>query len=345
MCGSCSGLWSGSRRCIYRSQLCRNQSAGSFRTECKQFKEFFFRKSQPDEYRQCSGSFRCFRNRKRGNAEHCGNYKYRNGILSDILGTQQQQSESAGSGIIIKQDSKYLYIATNNHVVADADSLKVQFVDNETVECKVQGTDASDDLAVVKVALSDIKDSTLKEIKVATVNEDTDTLEVGQGVIAIGNALGYGQSVTNGIISALGRTVTVQDEQTGETVVNNNMIQTNAAINPGNSGGALLNASGEVVGINSAKYSDTSVEGFGYAIPMSDAMPIVEQLIEKGQVDQSKAAFLGIQGQDISSSVASAYNMPQGVYVYQVVSDHRQKKQDFVRGILLQNLTARQLQV
>lgn len=159
-------------------------------------------------------------------------------------GTQQQQSESAGSGIIIKQDSKYLYIATNNHVVADADSLKVQFVDNETVECKVQGTDASDDLAVVKVALSDIKDSTLKEIKVATVNEDTDTLEVGQGVIAIGNALGYGQSVTNGIISALGRTVTVQDEQTGETVVNNNMIQTNAAINPGNSGGALLNASG-----------------------------------------------------------------------------------------------------
>ena len=236
---------------------------------------------------------------------------------------------------IIKQDSKYLYIATNNHVVADADSLKVQFVDNETVECKVQGTDASDDLAVVKVALSDIKDSTLKEIKVATVNEDTDTLEVGQGVIAIGNALGYGQSVTNGIISALGRTVTVQDEQTGETVVNNTMIQTNAAINPGNSGGALLNASGEVVGINSAKYSDTSVEGFGYAIPMSDAMPIVEQLIEKGQVDQSKAAFLGIQGQDISSSVASAYNMPQGVYVYQVVSGSPAEKAGLRQGDII----------
>ena len=161
------------------------------------------------------------------------------------------------------------------------------------------------------------------------------TLEVGQGVIAIGNALGYGQSVTNGIISALGRTVTVQDEQTGETVVNNNMIQTNAAINPGNSGGALLNASGEVVGINSAKYSDTSVEGFGYAIPMSDAMPIVEQLIEKGQVDQSKAAFLGIQGQDISSSVASAYNMPQGVYVYQVVSGSPAEKAGLRQGDII----------
>ena len=197
------------------------------------------------------------------------------------------------------------------------------------------GKDACDDLAVVKVALSDIKDSTLKEIKVATVNEDTDTLEVGQGVIALGNALGYGQSVTNGIISALGRTVTVQDEQTGETVVNNNMIQTNAAINPGNSGGALLNASGEVVGINSAKYSDTSVEGFGYAIPMSDAMPIVEQLIEKGQVDQSKAAFLGIQGQDISSSVASAYNMPQGVYVYQVVSGSPAEKAGLRQGDII----------
>lgn len=249
-------------------------------------------------------------------------------------GTQQQESQSAGSGIIIKQDDKYLYIATNNHVVANAESLTVQFCDNETVSCEVKGTDAADDLAVVKVALSSIKADTLKQIKVASVN-DSDELTVGQGVIAIGNALGYGQSVTNGIISALGRSVSVQDETTGKTVTNNNMIQTNAAINPGNSGGALLNAQGEVIGINSAKYSDTSVEGFGYAIPMSDAMPIINQLIEREKVDESQKAFLGIQGQDISSDVAQAYNMPEGVYVYQVVSGSAADKAGIRQGDII----------
>lgn len=233
-------------------------------------------------------------------------------------GVQEQESQSAGSGIIIKQDKDYLYIVTNNHVVADADSLTVQFSDGETVSCEVKGTDAPDDLAVVKVALENVKADTLNTIKIASVN-DSDELVVGQGVIAIGNALGYGQSVTNGIISALGRTVSVQDSTTGQTITNNNMIQTNAAINPGNSGGALLNAQGEVIGINSAKYSDTDVEGFGYAIPMSDAMPVVEQLIEREKVDESKQAFLGIQGQDISANVAEAYNMPEGVYVYAVI--------------------------
>lgn len=249
-------------------------------------------------------------------------------------GTQEQQSQSAGSGIIIKQDKKYLYIATNNHVVADADSLTVQFCDDETVSCEVKGTDEADDLAVVKVALSSIKKDTLNAIKIASVN-DSDDLQVGQGVIAIGNALGYGQSVTNGIISALGRSVSVQDETTGQTVTNNNMIQTNAAINPGNSGGALLNAQGEVIGINSAKYSDTSVEGFGYAIPMSDAMPIINQLIEREKVDQSQQAFLGIQGQDISSDVAKAYNMPKGVYVYQVVSGSAADKAGIRQGDII----------
>ena len=198
----------------------------------------------------------------------------------------------------------------------------------------MKGTDAADDLAVVKVTLSSIKADTLKQIKVASVN-DSDELTVGQGVIAIGNALGYGQSVTNGIISALGRSVSVQDETTGKTVTNNNMIQTNAAINPGNSGGALLNAQGEVIGINSAKYSDTSVEGFGYAIPMSDAMPIINQLIEREKVDESQKAFLGIQGQDISSDVAQAYNMPEGVYVYQVVSGSAADKAGIRQGDII----------
>jgi serine protease Do len=242
------------------------------------------------------------------------------GVVSyqTFWGVQEQESESCGSGIIISQDDKYLYIATNNHVVADAEALTVQFCDDETVSCEVQGTDSSDDLAVVKVELKSIEDETLEKIKVASVY-DSDDLVVGQGVIAIGNALGYGQSVTNGIISALGRTVTVQDSTTGETVTNTNMIQTNAAINPGNSGGALLNAQGEVIGINSAKYSDTDVEGFGYAIPMSDAMPLIEQLIENGEVEQPQTAYLGIYGQDISSNVAKAYNMPEGIYLYQLV--------------------------
>ena len=243
-----------------------------------------------------------------------------------MWGIQQKDSESCGSGIIVKQDDEYLYIATNNHVVADADSLTVQFCDDKTVSCEVKGT---------KVALKSIDSDTLSAIKVATISEDADSLEVGQGVIAIGNALGYGQSVTNGIISALGRTVTVQDEQTGETIVNNNMIQTNAAINPGNSGGALLNAQGEVIGINSAKYSDTSVEGFGYAIPMSDAMPIIEQLITKEKVEQAQSAFLGIQGQDISSDIASAYNMPEGVYVYQVVEGSAAEKAGIRQGDII----------
>ena len=251
-----------------------------------------------------------------------------------MWGVQEKDSESCGSGIIVKQDDKYLYIATNNHVVADAESLTVQFCNDKTVSCEVKGTDSADDLAVVKVALKSIDSDTLKAIKVATISKDSDSLEVGQGVIAIGNALGYGQSVTNGIISALGRTVTVQDEQTGETIVNNNMIQTNAAINPGNSGGALLNAQGEV-GINSAKYSDTSVEGFGYAIPMSDAMPIIEQLITKEKVDQAQSAFLGIQGQDISSDIASAYNMPEGVYVYQVVEGSAAEKAGIRQGDII----------
>lgn len=255
-------------------------------------------------------------------------------------GIEEKQGESAGSGIIIKQDDDYLYIATNNHVVEGADSLTVQFVDNETVTCEVKGTDRSDDLAVVKVALADIKQETLNAIRIATLAE-TDSLEVGQGVIAIGNALGYGQSVTNGIISALERTVTVQDTQTGQSIVNNNMIQTNAAINPGNSGGALLNANGEVIGINSVKYSDTDVEGFGYAIPMSDAMPIIDQLITREKVEESQSAYLGIQGKDITSDLAATLNMPEGIYVLEVVSGSAADKAGIRQGDIITEFDGR----
>ena len=233
-------------------------------------------------------------------------------------GTQQEQQESCGSGIIVQQDEEYLYIVTNNHVVQNADTLTVQFSNDSTASCEVKGTDPSDDLAVVKVALKNIEADTLQTIKVATIG-DSEKLKVGESAIAIGNALGYGQSVSVGYISALGRTVTVLDQTNGTTITNNNMIQTDAAINPGNSGGALLNSKGEVIGINSVKYTDTDVEGFGFAIPMADAMPIVQQLITREKVEETKSAYLGIQGQDISADMAETYNMPQGIYVYQAI--------------------------
>jgi serine protease Do len=233
---------------------------------------------------------------------------------------QTYESESCGSGIIIAQDADYIYIVTNNHVVSGADSLTVQFVDDTTVTCEIQGTDSSDDLAVVKAKISSIDQDTLNSIKVATVG-DSDSLKVGEATVAIGNALGYGQSVTTGIVSALGRTVTVSDSTySSETVTNTNLIQTDAAINPGNSGGALLNSKGEVIGINSAKYSDTDVEGIGYAIPITDAMEIVNQLIETGTVTSTQTAYLGIKGTDVSQDMYQVYGMPLGVYVYSVIS-------------------------
>ncbi len=233
--------------------------------------------------------------------------------------TQTYESESCGSGIIVAQDDNYLYIVSNNHVVSGADTLTVQFCDNSTVSAEVQGTAASKDLAVIKVSLDSIEESTLSAIKMATLG-DSSQLAVGEPAIAIGNALGYGQSVTTGCISALGRSVTVTDQSTRTTVVNNNLIQTDAAINPGNSGGALLNDEGEVIGINSVKYSDTDVEGIGYAIPISDAWKIIEQLISTGVYVDTQSAYIGIQGQDVSADVARAYNMPRGVYIHEVVA-------------------------
>ena len=248
--------------------------------------------------------------------------------------SQSYESQSAGSGIIIEEDDTYLYVATNNHVVEGADSLSVQFSDGSTVSAEVKGTDASHDLAVVKIEKSAIEADTLSTIKVATIGDSTQ-LKVGQATIAIGNALGYGQSVTTGVVSALGRTVSTQDSSSGTTVTNDNLIQTDAAINPGNSGGALLNTNGEVIGINSVKYSDTSVEGIGYAIPMEDAQPIITQLITQEKVDESKQAYLGIQGYDVSSDIAQKYNMPEGVFVYQVISGSAAEKAGLQQGDII----------
>ncbi len=253
---------------------------------------------------------------------------------------QSVPSESCGSGIIIAQDAQYLYIATNNHVVASADTLTVQFADGKTVSSEIKGTDPSDDLAVVQVALSGIDSDTLEQIKVASIGDSTQ-LKVGQASIAIGNALGYGQSVTTGVISALGRTVTVSDQSAGTTITNYNLIQTDAAINPGNSGGALLNTSGEVIGINSVKYADTDVEGIGYAIPISDAMEIIEQLIQNGKVEEKQNAYLGIQGQDVSSNVSQAYGIPEGIYVYRVISGSGAEKAGLLQGDIITEVDGR----
>lgn len=243
------------------------------------------------------------------------------------------ESTSCGSGIIVSQDKEYLYVATNNHVVEGANSLTVTFANDDTVSAEIKGTDPSTDLAVVKVALSSIKDDTMSAIKVATLGS-SDTLKVGESCIAIGNALGYGQSVTTGVISALNREVSVSDSSSS-TNYTAELIQTDAAINPGNSGGALLNTAGEVIGINSVKYSDTSVEGIGYAIPMDTAKPIIEELITKEKVDESDSAYLGIAGVDVTSDVAKTYNMPTGVYVAQVMEGAAAEQAGIQKGDII----------
>lgn len=257
-----------------------------------------------------------------------------------FFGMQSYESESAGSGIIISQDDQYLYVVTNNHVVQNAETLTVQFCDDTTVSAEVTGTDPSDDLAVVQIEKKSVEDDTLNQIKVATVG-DSKEISVGEQTIAIGNALGYGQSVTTGIVSALGRTVSTTDETSGETITNTNLIQTDAAINPGNSGGALLNSAGEVIGINSVKYSDTSVEGIGYAIPMSVASPIIEKLINHETVAQT--AYLGIMGGNVSSDIANVYNMPEGVYIREVIAGSAAEKAGLRQGDIITSLDGTKL--
>ena len=246
---------------------------------------------------------------------------------SNYYGFGTQESEGAGSGFIIAKTKDSLMIATNNHVVSDATSLTVGFVDDTTAKATVVGTDSSADLAVISVKIKDIKDSTASKIKVATLGS-SDDLKVGEEVVAIGNALGYGQSVTTGVVSAKNREVSLTDGTM-------NLLQTDAAINPGNSGGALLNTAGEVIGINSVKYSDTSVEGIGYAIPMDTAKPIIEELITKEKVDESNSAYLGIAGVDVTSDVAKTYNMPTGVYVAQVIEGAAAEQAGIQKGDII----------
>ena len=232
-------------------------------------------------------------------------------------GPQTYEVPSSGSGIIVGENDKELLIVTNNHVVEDSTSLKVAFIDSEVVDAAIKGTDAETDLAVIAVPLEQIKDDTKSKIKVARLG-NSDELKVGQGVIAIGNALGYGQSVTVGYVSALNREVRVSNTSTRE------LLQTDAAINPGNSGGALLNMKGEVIGINAAKYSSTEVEGIGYAIPISKAEDIMNQLMNRktmNPVEEAKRGYLGIQGTSVDEESAAAFGMPRGVYVYKILEE------------------------
>ena len=253
---------------------------------------------------------------------------------------QEQEVEGSGSGIIVGKNDDELLIATNYHVVEGADTLSVAFTDGNAVEASVKGFDEERDLAVVSVSLDDVKDDTMDAISIAKIGS-SDDLKVGEQVIAIGNALGYGQSVTTGIVSAKNRrmdsdnnTVTDGSDDSSDGV---NLIQTDAAINPGNSGGALLNMNGEVIGINSVKYSDTDVEGMGYAIPMATAQPIIDELITREKVDESKSAHLGISGVDVSSEVSKTYNMPQGVYVIQVSQGSAAEAAGIVSGDIITN--------
>ena len=279
--------------------------------------------------------------------------------------TQQYSSEGSGSGIIVGENDDELLIATNNHVVSGATTLNVCFMGSDVVSAeqetaetaaddsadinvedavsaKIKGTDESNDLAVIAVAKADIPQDTLSEIKIAQL-DTSDDLEVGEQVVAIGNALGYGQSVTSGWISALNRTIST-DDMTGS-----GLIQTDAAINPGNSGGALLNMKGEVIGINSAKFASNAVEGMGYAIPISKAQPILEDLMSRetrDKVDSSEASYLGINPLDLSAEVTAMFDMPEGVFVSSVSTGEAAdnagiRKGDIITGFDGQTVTGR----
>ncbi len=248
----------------------------------------------------------------------------------DFFGqTYASEATATGTGFIIAEDTdkNELLIATNNHVVENADSLEILFIDESTAEANIKGTDASNDLAVIAVSLDDISEDTRDQIKVATLG-DSDELKIGEPVVAIGNALGYGQSVTTGVVSALNREISLSS-------ISGTFIQTDAAINPGNSGGPLVDLNGNVIGINSSKIGGDTVDGMGFAIPISNAVPIIQDLMNqktKTTVDEADRGYLGISGVSVTSQVASAYGMPQGVYVAQIIDGGAAADSDLQKG-------------
>lgn len=246
---------------------------------------------------------------------------------SDYFGFGSRESQGAGSGFLIAEDDNRLLIATNNHVVADSTSLTVGFVDNTTAKATVVGKDSNADLAVISVNKKDISDDTAKKIKIATLG-DSEKLKVGQSVIVIGNAMGYGQSVTMGVLSAKDREVSFTDGTM-------TLLQTDAAINPGNSGGVMINLDGEVVGVSNAKLVDTSVESVCYAIPISTAKSVLTDLMNAGEISKDDASFLGIVGKNIDSSYSQALNMPQGIYVSKVIAGSPAEKAGISAGDII----------
>lgn len=249
--------------------------------------------------------------------------------------------EANGSGIIVGQNDEELLIVTNYHVVEDCNDLYVQFIDDSEIQAYVKGTAPDNDLAIVSVFIEDISADTLDAIAIAVLG-DSDALQVGEPAIAIGNSLGYGQSVTTGVISALNRDVFADDPDINQGY----LIQTDAAINPGNSGGALLNIRGEVIGINSSKIADYVIEGMGYAIPVATAKPIIEELIAQETRRKAAAderAFLGISGNDVSADAENSYNMPQGVYVVRVIKGSAAEKAGILKGDIITEIDGEEI--
>jgi serine protease Do len=246
----------------------------------------------------------------------------------------EQESSGSGSGIIIGENENELLLVTNNHVVeGDNATVKVTFSDESTAEATIKGADSNADLAVLAIKKKDLTDETKKNIKIATLGDSTKT-KVGDMSIAIGNALGYGQSVTVGYISAKDRKVSMEDSTM-------TLLQTDAAINPGNSGGALINASGEVIGINSVKYASDDVEGMGYAIPISDAVPIINELMNREQLSVAQQGYLGIKGSDITEQLSETYNMPEGIYVTEVTKGSPAEKGKIIAGDIITAINGR----